>query len=69
MAGGLDRNTPPGQALEFHAALLQAGCSSALRVYPRAGHSLRGYPEYLDSAARRILWLEDHCRGARAAVA
>lgn len=64
MAGGLDRNTPPGQAVEFHEALLEAGCSSALCIYPRAGHSLRGYPEYLDSAARQILWLEDHCRDA-----
>lgn len=69
MAGGLDRNTPSGQALEFHTALLEAGCSSALCIYPKAGHSLRGYPEYLDSAARQILWLEDHCRGARAAAA
>lgn len=63
MAGALDRNTPPTQALEFHRALLEAGCPSALCTYPRDGHSLRGYPAYLDSAVRTMIWLEDHCTG------
>jgi dipeptidyl aminopeptidase/acylaminoacyl peptidase len=63
MAGALDRNTPPTQALEFHRALLEAGCRSALCTYPEDGHSLRGYPAYLDSAVRMIVWLDEHCPG------
>jgi dipeptidyl aminopeptidase/acylaminoacyl peptidase len=58
LAGALDKNTPPTQALEFHHALLEAGCRSVLCTYPQGGHSLRGYPAYLDSAARVIAWLE-----------
>lgn len=60
LAGERDKNTPPTQALEFHRALLETGCVSALCTYPADGHSLRGYPAYLDSAARTILWIERH---------
>lgn len=60
LAGGLDKNTPPTQALEFHRALLEAGCPSTLCVYPEDGHSLRGYPAYLESAARTMIWLDRH---------
>jgi dipeptidyl aminopeptidase/acylaminoacyl peptidase len=56
MAGALDKNTPPGQAIEFHNALLEHGTESALVVYPLDGHSLRGYPAYVDSAARILAW-------------
>jgi len=56
MAGALDKNTPPGQGLEFHQGLLEQGVQSVLVTYPEDGHSLRGYPAYLDSAARILNW-------------
>lgn len=58
MAGALDKNTPPGQALEFHQSLLEHGVESALVTYPRDGHSLRGYPAYIDTAARILAWFK-----------
>ncbi|WP_136619096.1 MULTISPECIES: S9 family peptidase [Mesorhizobium] len=60
MAGAIDKSTPPGQAEECHFAALRSGAPSALVIYPNAGHSLRGYPEYIDSAARILWWLERH---------
>jgi dipeptidyl aminopeptidase/acylaminoacyl peptidase len=60
MAGGRDKNTPPGQAVEFFSALVEAGTPCALAVYPEDGHSLRGMPAYLDSAARVVRWLSQH---------
>lgn len=60
MAGGTDRSTPPGQALECHFAARASGAPSTLLTYPKAGHSLRSYPEYLDSAARVLRWLSTH---------
>jgi len=60
LAGGRDKNTPTGQAVEFFGALAEAGVETALAVYPEDGHSLRGYPAYLDSAARIVDWLERH---------
>lgn len=59
MAGALDKNTPPSQALEFHQSLTEHGVESALVVYPHDGHSLRGYPAYLDSAARILIWFSE----------
>jgi dipeptidyl aminopeptidase/acylaminoacyl peptidase len=56
LAGALDKNTPPTQALEFHQAMREFGHESALVVYPQDGHSLRGYPAFLDSAARILIW-------------
>jgi dipeptidyl aminopeptidase/acylaminoacyl peptidase len=56
LAGGLDKNTPPTQALEFHQGLLEHGQESVLVTYPKDGHSLRGYPSYLDTAARILTW-------------
>lgn len=56
LAGALDKNTPPTQALEFHQAMREFGKESALVVYPNDGHSLRGYPAFLDSAARILIW-------------
>lgn len=60
MAGAIDKNTPPTQALEFHQSLLEAGAQSVLAVYPEDGHSLRGYPAYIDSAARILDWFGTH---------
>ncbi|RYD45494.1 MAG: S9 family peptidase [Sphingomonadales bacterium] len=60
LAGGRDKNTPTGQAIEFFGALSEAGVEAALAVYPDDGHSLRGYPAYLDSATRIVDWLGRH---------
>ena len=60
MAGALDKNTHPGQALEFYQALLENGVEAELVTYPKDGHSLRGYPAYIDSAARTLIWFERH---------
>lgn len=58
LTGAVDKNTPPTQALEFHNALLEAGVTSVVCTYPEAGHSLRSYPAYLDSATRVMIWAE-----------
>ena len=63
IAGGLDRSTPPGQAVEFHHALLEAGCRSELVVYPGGGHIIRQYPAAIDCTARVVGWLEQHRTG------
>jgi dipeptidyl aminopeptidase/acylaminoacyl peptidase len=68
MAGGIDKSTPPGQALECHFAALRSGSPSALATYPNAGHSLRGYPEYIDTAARIVWWLDTYVGGPLAAT-
>jgi dipeptidyl aminopeptidase/acylaminoacyl peptidase len=60
LAGGRDKNTPTSQATELYGALAEAGIDAALAVYPEDGHSLRGYPAYLDSAARIVDWLGRH---------
>jgi acetyl esterase/lipase len=60
MAGGRDKNTPTSQAVEFYNAMVEAGAPCALAVYPEDGHSLRGMPAYVDSAARIVGWLNRH---------
>jgi dipeptidyl aminopeptidase/acylaminoacyl peptidase len=60
VAGALDRNTPPGQALEFHHALLEHGKRSVLVIYPKEGHGVRGYPALVDYSARVVGWFEQH---------
>lgn len=60
LAGGRDKNTPTGQAVELYGALAEAGVEAALAVYPQDGHSLRDHPAYLDSAARIVAWLDTH---------
>jgi dipeptidyl aminopeptidase/acylaminoacyl peptidase len=57
-AGGLDQSTPPGQALEFHRALLENGATSVLAMYPEAGHGARRFPEVIDSVSRLIDWFQ-----------
>lgn len=69
LAGGRDKNTPTNQAVEFFGALSEAGVDAALAVYPNDGHSLRGYPAYIDSAARIVDWLDRYIPGVRASVA
>ncbi|WP_420139648.1 prolyl oligopeptidase family serine peptidase [Sphingomonas sp.] len=60
LAGGLDRNTPPGQAIELYGALVEAGATCVAAVYPQSGHNVRSYPEYVDSVARIMIWLDQH---------
>lgn len=60
LAGALDKNTPPAQAREFHQSLVASGCASELLIYPLGGHSLRGYPAYVDSTARVLGWFLQH---------
>jgi dipeptidyl aminopeptidase/acylaminoacyl peptidase len=60
VAGALDRCTPPGQAREFHHALLYHGVESALVTYPQEGHGVRSYPAITDLLARIVSWFERH---------
>ena len=58
--GALDRCTPPGQAVEFHTALLECGIESALAIYPEEGHGVRRFPALIDQCARTLGWFERH---------
>jgi len=58
LAGALDRNTPPGQALEMHRSLLEGGAVSELVTYPQDGHGIRRYPSTIDVAARIVDWFD-----------
>ncbi len=60
VAGALDRCTPPGQAREFHQALLSHGVESVLVVYPQEGHGVRSFPALTDLCARVVAWFERH---------
>lgn len=62
IAGGRDKNTPTSQAVELYNGLIEAGAPAGLLIYPEDGHSMRGYPAYIDSAARIVDWLEKHVR-------
>lgn len=62
IAGARDRNTPTSQAVELFQGLVEAGCPAELVVYPEDGHSLRGYPAYVDTAERIAAWLVQHLR-------
>ncbi|MBB4689260.1 S9 family peptidase [Amycolatopsis jiangsuensis] len=58
IAGTQDRCTPPGQAWEFHQALLLAGVPSTCVVYPGEGHGVRSFPALIDQGARLLDWFE-----------
>ncbi len=60
IAGKLDRNTPPGQALEFFSRLKSHGVRSALAIYPLEGHGVRHLPAYTDYIARSLSWFSEH---------
>lgn len=68
MAGGIDRSTPASQAEECYNAAVESGSCAELVIYPKAGHSMRVYPEYLDSAARILCWLERHVHPGKDAL-
>jgi dipeptidyl aminopeptidase/acylaminoacyl peptidase len=57
VAGGQDRCTPAGQALEFHRALAAAGVESELLVYPNEGHHVRNPEALIDLCGRLLAWL------------
>ncbi|WP_211192442.1 S9 family peptidase [Actinoplanes sp. TBRC 11911] len=60
IAGGQDRSTPPGQAEEFHHALVFHGVPSALVIYPEEGHGVRAFPAVTDFLSRIIDWFEKY---------
>jgi len=60
LAGQLDKNTPPTQALEFHRGLIESGVESVCIVYPKAGHGIRTFPDVIDHAARKVGWFLYH---------
>ena len=68
VCGALDRNTPPGQALEFHNALLLQGVESVLATYPEEGHGVRNYPAVIDFATRVVEWFGRHMPARRPAT-
>ncbi|MDA7853124.1 S9 family peptidase [Porticoccaceae bacterium] len=60
ICGALDKCTPPGQALEFHNALLEHGVKSVLVTYPQEGHGMRKFPAAIDYVARVVSWFEEY---------
>jgi dipeptidyl aminopeptidase/acylaminoacyl peptidase len=59
-AGMVDRCTPPGQAVEFHQALLAAGVETDLVLYPQEGHGVRSIPARIDMADRALAFFDRH---------
>jgi dipeptidyl aminopeptidase/acylaminoacyl peptidase len=59
-AGLEDRCTPPGQAVEFYQALVDAGVEAELSLYPGEGHGVRKLPAALDLLTRMAGWFERH---------
>ncbi|WP_231703017.1 alpha/beta hydrolase family protein [Tsukamurella asaccharolytica] len=55
-----DRCTPPGQATEFHNALLEAGVPSVCVTYPTEGHGIKGLPALVDQCTRMLDWFDRH---------
>jgi dipeptidyl aminopeptidase/acylaminoacyl peptidase len=60
ICGALDKTTPPGQALEFHHALLKQGTVSRLLTYPQEGHGIRKMPAAFDYIARLVDWFDKY---------
>jgi dipeptidyl aminopeptidase/acylaminoacyl peptidase len=60
ICGGLDRCTPPEEAVQFHNALRESGVKSVLVTYPEEGHGIRKLPAVIDYAARVVSWFEEH---------
>lgn len=65
VTGGLDRCTPPGQAVEFHHALLEAGVTSVLAIYPEEGHGVRNFPAVIDHLTRLLAFFDEHVLGIK----
>jgi dipeptidyl aminopeptidase/acylaminoacyl peptidase len=60
ICGALDRCTPPAEAIQFHAALLENNVESVLVTYPEEGHGVASWPAAIDYAARVVDWFETH---------
>lgn len=59
VCGEMDKCTPPGQAIEFHRALVAHGkAPSVLLSYPEEGHGIRLMPAFFDFAARTVEWFK-----------
>jgi dipeptidyl aminopeptidase/acylaminoacyl peptidase len=65
IAGGRDRCTPAGQAIEFHRGLRENGVESELVIYPEEGHGVRNLPALIDYCTRTLDWFERHMPSAR----
>lgn len=60
ICGALDRCSPPGQAQQFHNALLLNRTKSTLVTYPQEGHGVRSFPAMIDLSARVVDWFTRH---------
>lgn len=60
ICGALDRCTPPGQAMEFHNALLENNVESVLVTYPEEGHGVKQIPATVDFVTRVAAWFKQH---------
>ncbi len=60
IAGARDRCTPPGQAVEYHNALLENGVETSLVIYSEEGHGVRTFPARIDLLARILCWFQRH---------
>ena len=60
LAGALDQNTPPTQALEFHRSLIENDVESELAIYPNGVHGITTFPENTDATTRTIGWFLKH---------
>ena len=58
--GHADRATPPGQAIEFHNALVEQGVATDVVVYPGEGHGVHSFPALIDCTTRVVAWFEQH---------
>jgi dipeptidyl aminopeptidase/acylaminoacyl peptidase len=59
-AGGIDRATPPGQAIEFHNALVELGVPTDVAIYPEEGHGVHSFPALIDVTTRTVAWFQRH---------
>lgn len=60
ICGGLDRCTPPEEAMQFHNALLENKTESVLVTYPEEGHGIKKMPACIDFVARVTKWFMQH---------
>jgi dipeptidyl aminopeptidase/acylaminoacyl peptidase len=58
ICGAQDKNTPAGQAVEFHRGLVAHGVTSILLTYPEEGHGIRQMPAVFDYTARVVEWFK-----------
>ena len=59
-AGQIDRATPPGQAIEFHNALVEQGVPTDVAIYTQEGHGVHTFPALIDVTTRVVAWFQRH---------